>query len=360
MLKTRYPMRGCVVALMTVVLLCVAIENSASQQWKPLGELPTRRREFSIATVDEKIYLIGGNHFENENGPFGISRVDIYDPRRNTWSRGADMPTPRAGSKAAVADGKIYVFGGYTGGNNRPVESLKVVEMYDPDTDTWVRKQDMSVPRRQFGIGGVVEKIYLIGGVLFFGDREPGAPARLDLVEMYDPATDTWTKRAKMPTRRDGVQTAILNDRIYVIGGAGWPMGFRGGPRLATIEVYHPKTNQWKKKRDMPTLKIGFSTVVIAGKIYLIGGHGGVAFEEYLTTVDIYDPGTERWGESPPMPIGNTPSGAAAINGAIYIFGSERENSELSSAVEVFDTGFRGVEAKGKLATRWGQLKARP
>jgi N-acetylneuraminic acid mutarotase len=226
--------------------------------------------------------------------------------------------------------------------------------MYDPQTDTWIRRQDMSIPRRQFGTGVVDGKIYAVGGWNPFEE-----PQRLDLVEVYDPVSDTWAKRADMPTRRDDVKVAVVRGIIYVLGGAGWPrVGW--GPVLATIEAYQPRTNHWRRKSDMPNLVAGFSTVVVDNKIYLIGGHGGVAFGEYLKSVDVYDPDTERWEESLPMPTGNNPFGAETVNGKIYILGSERENGERSLDVEVFDTGFQSVTAVGKLSTRWGELKVEP
>ena len=139
---------------------------------------------------------------------------------------------------------------------------LQVVEMYDPETDTWVRKQDMSRHRMAYGIGVVAGKIYAIGGTVAI---QPGAPWRVDLVEVYDPATDTWSKRADMPTRRRAVKAAVIQDTLYAIGGDGWPPDGQGGPALATIEAYHPKTNRWRKKPDMPNLRWIFSTVVVDG-----------------------------------------------------------------------------------------------
>ncbi|MDD9975580.1 MAG: hypothetical protein OXU27_16340 [Candidatus Poribacteria bacterium] len=41
-----------------------------------------------------------------------------------------------------------------------------------------------------------------------------------------------------------------------------------------------------------------------------------------------------------------------------YPFGGFTEDTELSPTVEVFDTGFRALTAKGKLPVRWGALKA--
>ena len=353
MFKTLQHLRWLVVSLAAFVLFHVAIENIAAKKWEVVSQLPTGRSSFSTAVVDGKIYLIGGFLFENINGgPLGLSTVEVYDTKNNSWQRLTDMPTPRLQAGAAVVDGKIYVIGGFSWIGIPGVDSkiLKVVEVYDPQTDTWSRNQDMSTPRRQFGIGVVDGKIYAIGG---WNPLEE--PQRLDHVEVYDPVSDTWTKRADMPTRRDAVKAAVVREIIYVIGGAGWPqVGW--GPVLATLEAYQPKTNRWREKSDMPNLVAGFSTVVVDDKIYLIGGHGGVAFEEYLKRVEVYDPETERWDESPPMPTKNSPFGAAAVNGKIYILGSERKDGERSLDVEVFNAG--GITAIDKLPVRWGELKS--
>ena len=355
MFKMLQHLRWIVVGLVTIVLFHGVIENSAAEEWEVISQLPTKRSAFSTAVVDDKIYLIGGNLFENRKGPFGVSLVEIYNPENNSWRRGADMPTARAKPATAVIDGRIYVIGGYAGIDNRGenFKILKIVEVYDSQTDTWDRKQDMTLSRFGFGIGVVKKKIYVMGGKNPFED-----PWRLDRVEIYDPASDRWAERANMPTIRSDVETAVVRDTIYVIAGSGWPHDGQGGPKLATIETYHPRTKRWQKKPDMPNLKTAFSTVVVDDEIYLIGGHGGVGFEKYLTTVEVYDPETERWDEGPPMPAGNIPFDAAAVNGKIYILGSHRENREFSLDVEVFDTGFRAVTANGKLPTRWSELKA--
>ena len=356
MFKTRQYPRWIIVGWTVAVLFFVLIESIVADGWEIISQLPTPRWGFSTTVVDDEIYLIGGTLFENRNGPFGLSIVEVYNPQTNSWRRVADIPTPRSISGAVGVNGKIYVAGGYSAIDRRIANTkiLKVVEVYDPQTDMWIRKQDMSIPRRQFGIGVVAGEIYVIGGSLNFFEE----PWRLDHMEVYSPARDTWAKRAKMPTRRSGVEAAVVRDTIYGIGGSGWPPVDRGGLVLATVEAYHPQTNRWRKKPDMANLKTGFSTVVVDDEIYLIGGHAGVVFEEYLTTVEIYNPRTEKWKVGVPMPTGNVPFDAAVVNGKIYILGSERENGELSLDIEVFDTGFRAVTAIGKLSTRWGELKA--
>jgi hypothetical protein len=49
-----------------------------------------------------------------------------------------------------------------------------------------------------------------------------------------------------------------------------WP---RGGTVLSTVEEYDPKTNTWTKKANMPTPRVALSTSAVNGKIYAIGGY---------------------------------------------------------------------------------------
>ena len=107
----------------------------------------------------------------------------------------------------------------------------------------------------------------------------------------------------------------------------------------------------------MPNPRVGFKTVVIADKIYLIGGSGVQARGERLTSIEVYDPINEKWRMISEAPTVRRPFSVVAVKGKIYVFGGDTEDGELSPDVEVFDTGFRAVTAKDKLPTHWGALK---
>ena len=234
-----------VIVMVVLILSLVQIESFAGQDWEVITQLPTKRWEFSTAVVDDKVYIIGGSLFENNAGPFGLSTVEVYDPQTNTWQRGADMPTPRTDAKAAVVNGTIYVFGGYNSKDNflQHWKMADRVEAYDPLTDTWTRKKEMPISRFYFGLGVVAGKVYLIGGTAGLG---AGQEQRMDRVDIYDPATDTWAKGPKMPTRRDPGGVAVVSIRIYVIGGVGWPLPqqWGAGEFLGSIEEYNPINRQ--------------------------------------------------------------------------------------------------------------------
>ena len=325
MLRTLNLRRSIVIGGVIVLILLMGIKSFAGEDWELITKIPTKREDFSTAVVNGEIYLIGGNLFGNRKGPFGVSLVEIYNPENNSWRRGADMPTDRAAPATAVIDGSIYVMGGYAGIDNRGenFKILKIVEVYDPQTDTWERKQDMSVPRVLFGAGVVAGKIYAVGGYIHPMDRDPESPRRIDLVEAYDPAIDTWVERANMPTKRAALGIEVVDDQIYAIGGRGWPrVENRNGPFLTVIEKYNPKTNRWRKVKDMPDARVSFSTVVVGDAIYLIGGFVWQGrHPKDVMAVDVYNLETDKWSNIPSIPRSFRSLGTEAVNGTIYVFG---------------------------------------
>ena len=350
-----------VMGVAVLILLLMQTKSFADEDWKVITQLPTKRWEFSTAVVDDKVYIIGGSLFDNNAGPFGLSTVEVYDPQTNTWRQVADMPTPRTNAKAAVVNGTIYVFGGYNSKDNF-LQNWKMadhVEAYDPLTDTWIQKKEMPISRFYFGLGVVAGKAYLIGGTTGLGE---GQEQRMDRVDIYDPATDTWAKGPKMPTRRNPGGVAVVGTRIYVIGGEGWPLpkGWGAGPFLGSIEEYDPINRQWQKKKDLLEIKNWFSSAVLGDAIYLIGGYTLKGDLQQLATVKVYHPRTETWSEISALPNPLDTFGAATVNGQIYVFGSLDAGGQFSTDVLVYDTGSRAVEANGKLPTRWGELKTGP
>ncbi|MHC4147361.1 MAG: kelch repeat-containing protein, partial [Planctomycetota bacterium] len=123
--------------------------------------------------------------------------------------------------------------------------------------------------------------IYAIGGAPGGSQWHQG----LSTVEEYDPATDTWTPKADMPTARTYLSTSVVNGRVYAIGG-------RTSNRNAfsTVEEYDPATDTWTPKAGMPTERLRMTTSVANGKIYAIGGSGNRGGPDAIATVEEYDP----------------------------------------------------------------------
>jgi len=162
-----------------------------------------------------------------------------------------------------------------------------------------------------------------------------------------------------MPTARAQFSTAVVNGKIYPIG------GFTGVPfnPIPTVEEYNPATDKWTKKADMPTARILLSTSVVNGKIYAIGGVT-IPLRDWETVkqVDVYHPAKETWTKESDMPTRRGWHSASAVKGKIYVIGgASRHMPDVwpavpLSTVEAYDTGL-AVSPQGKLPTLWGLLK---
>lgn len=188
------------------------------------------------------------------------------------WSSKTPMPTPRTEFGVATVNNKIYAIGGYSG------SVLRTVEEYDPSTDTWTLKADMPTPRRQLIVVAVNNKIYAIGGVDFTSNLNS-----LDYsytTEEYDPFTNTWASKASMPTGGtvNGVLSnrfiggAVANGKIYVA--AHNNNGF--GPLTHTLE-YDPSSNIWTSKTQPPFSYTRYAVASHSNKVYALSDIGELA-----------------------------------------------------------------------------------
>jgi N-acetylneuraminic acid mutarotase len=95
--------------------------------------------------------------------------------------------------------------------------------IYDPAKDQWTTKQPMPATRSHFGIAIYQDKIYTIGGAY----RKANTWIDIDVVEVYDPQTDTWETKTLMPTARSNLHANEVDGKIYLTGGSqnGYPLG---------------------------------------------------------------------------------------------------------------------------------------
>ena len=254
-------------------------------------------------------------------GLLGILSIPIkaqYVP----WTQKADMETGRQSVVANAVDGKIYVIGG------RYTETL--VSEYDPASDTWTIKDSMPTFREIPSGAAVNGKIYIMGGI-----PVPFLPA-LTTVEEYDPVTDTWTTKTPMLTPRGSHCTSVVDGKIYIIGGMTSGPSFWEGMR-DTVEIYDPVTDSWSIGASMPTERVFFTTSVVDGKIYAIGGD--LVTMEDISTVEMYDPTTDTWTTKSPMPTARAGHVAAVVDGIIYVIGggTHSANPPAFSTVEAYD-----------------------
>jgi N-acetylneuraminic acid mutarotase len=276
--------------------------NATEDSWTTLEPIPTARRELGVAVVDGKIYAIGGY-----NGSY-LSNNEMYDPDTDTWTTKAPLPTPRRKFGIAVYQNKIYVIGG----NPANGSFTGINQVYDPLTDTWENRTPMPTPRHGLCANVVNDKIYLIGGVAALGYADYGVSFKN---EVYDRQTDTWTTKAQIPTQVVNYASAVVNNKIYIMGG-GYDLFGRGEGRIN--EIYDPAKDTWTEGEPIPigfrSASAGATTGAFAPKrIYVFGGFVDPA-NNACNLTQVYDPETNVWNRGTPMPTPRSEFAVAVVN----------------------------------------------
>lgn len=105
-------------------------------------------------------------------------------------------------------------------------------------------------------MASLVDRIYVIGG----SDDHEDSMERFDVlgVEAFDPQTDQWTKIAPLRYPNSEAGVAVLDGKIYVLGGYTWEaMDFSQG-----TQVFCPDKGQWVLGPNLPKHIAGASACV--------------------------------------------------------------------------------------------------
>lgn len=218
------------------------------------------------------------------------------------WVSRAGLPAARAVLSAATApDGSIYVMGG----ENASFVATDEVDIYHPASDTWTTGPSLPAPRDSAGAATVGHTIYLIGG--FVGTDQTSTNTVLAL----DVDSGTWSQVASMPTARAVPAVTVGHDGlIYVIGGFDHYGSSQAGSAnsLNAVEAYDPTSNTWSSLASLPGPPgiSGYENAGDAGaaavtgpdgKIYVFGGCAGPQNACQLeSSIFVYDPSSPSSG----------------------------------------------------------------
>ncbi len=289
----------------------------AQGMWQTKTDMPTARASASAATIDGKIYVMGGIESGVAFGEPASAIVEIYDPVTDSWdtSSAGPMPVGKNSYTTAVVNNKIYVIGGQS---TVGTTNLSSVYEYDPQTDEWTAKKPMPDERAGLSSGVVNGKIYLVGGYNLY----PNSWNVYHLAKAweYDPVIDEWdTTKAALNVPREYLTASVVDGRIYAFGG--WD---DAGTVFRTAEMYDPETDEWKLLPDMDEERVYLKSGAINNKIYLFGGSTLHSVPPKSDTWE-YDPVSNTYRDVTSMPIGMMHGAASTAHAKIYWFGGFEE-----------------------------------
>lgn len=240
----------------------VQVYDIESDSWRLTTPYPTTINHASAVGLNGRLYVIGGQ--TNAGGRNRKSRytsaVHALDPKTGKWTARAPMPTARSAMAHAVIDGRIFVAGG------RPPRGHDFA-VYDPKADKWTTLPDLPTARNHMAAAAIGGKLYVAGGRFGGGFRSEITA----VLEMYDPDTNTWTAKRPMSDLRSGLNGIAVNGCFHTFGGEHPSAGPSGV--FPHHEVYNPKTDRWTRLPDIPIPVHGVTGLVHEnGWIHLPGG----------------------------------------------------------------------------------------
>eukprot|EP00035_Acanthoeca_spectabilis_P014745 m.286417 g.286417 ORF g.286417 m.286417 type:complete len:929 (-) comp16210_c0_seq2:80-2866(-) len=236
----------------------------------------------AIWPAGRKIILAGGlglGFVTSQGWPHATSRAEVYalDVDAETWSRLPNLPASRGGLCIGIVGNVLYAFGGGSYGALGNGNS----GFFGDHTDTWsldltnpssgwVTRASMHVARNHLGAAVVNGKVYALGGQ---EDEDEGCSNK-NVVEEYNPTTDTWTILPGMPQKLGHIAPSVLYPDtnfpfgILVISGrTDVPSGSCPPPGLNQkfARYFNPATQAW----STVSFPVGGASMVTA----LIGNH---------------------------------------------------------------------------------------
>ena len=237
---------------------------------------------------------------------------------------------PREECDFVNVKGMFYLLGG------RKIQDINV---FNPKTSVWTTAAAPPVELNHFQAVVYKDEIYILGAMnMGYPHEKP-----LDHIYIYTPATNTWRTGAEIPKDRlrGSGGTVIYKNKIYFVCGiqdGHWTGG------VTWFDEYDPQTNQWKKLPDAPVARDHFKAVVVADKLYCIGGGQSNAMEKKLLDktideVDSYDFKNGTWTvATEKLPTQRTGVAVVAIDNEILVMAGESLAQKIShNEVEAYN-----------------------
>ena len=319
--------RAIAASICVIASLVPRVALSQVDTWQPLPPMPTARVGGASGAIGGKVYFTNGQG-DPSSATSSATSLEVYDPASNSWTTRAPSPTYRSLVGSAAVGDVLYVIGGCFQSDCR-IGLTNLTQAYNSTTDTWATVAPMPTPRSGPAVGVINGKIYVAGGATACPPCVP-QPAAL---EVFDPTANSWGTKAPIPTPRESAAGAVVNGKLYVIGGFVRPATCCSGTITNIVEIYDPSTDTWTTGAPMPTARYLTAAGAIGGLIHVIGGQTETLA---LATHEVYDPATNTWSTKAPMTVPRYFLMAAGIDPKLYAAGGGLEGGVITNYFEVY------------------------
>ncbi len=290
------------IAFLIGVLLITRSGDAGPPPWRAAQPSLVKRSEVGAARIGDRIYVVGGYRAP---GGATTAALESYDISAGTWARRRSLPIAVNHPAVTSAGGKLYVNGGFQAqGQQKPSARLY---SYSPKQDRWKRLPDSPIARAAHALQQIGGKLYAAGGANGFNRQ-------LRSLWIYDLSSRAWRRGPRMRVGRNHVASAVLDRKLYVVGG-------RPGPEagnLRVVERFNPASGRWRTLAPLTTPTSGAAAAVAHGQVVVFGGEKQDGSGETVSATQDYNPSTDTWTELADMLTPRHGLGGASYGNRVF------------------------------------------
>jgi N-acetylneuraminic acid mutarotase len=272
----------------------------------------------------------------------GHSKAHSLYAGSGQWTSKAVLPEPISDYQAVSHKNHVYVIGGQKGCSGSATCAGTVVNtvyQYDTKLDKYdTTKTAMPAVRYRYASAVVGDKIYIIGGLT----ADDNGMLKTTLI--YDITNDSWSTGPNMATGRSDTCAAVVGSKIYVVGGYS-KISSPGPITLDSVEVLDTAAASpaWATAPSLPAPRGDITCASSGGKAYAIGGFydpnasdaDGWSTTAFFDTMFEFTPGAAAWVEKAKMPSSRGDKAAVTMSdGSIIVVGGETNTGETHDAAQ--------------------------
>lgn len=258
----------------------VEVLDVATAHWQAKAPTPVPLHHFQAVAYHDQVYVLAAFSTGNFPDQEPAAHAYRYDPRTNAWQALAGLPAARrrAGAGASAHGDKLYLVAGIAHGHRSGTTNQ--FDAYDPHTDTWTALPDAPHKRDHCQAVALGDKLYVMGG-RNTSYHEPGNfmaffSQTVRAVDCYDFKTGRWsTLAAELPQGTGGGTAAVLDGKLFYMGGERATAALPNGPQKDVYYLDPTAGSHWVKAADLHLARNGVGSAVLGERLYVVGGTAG-------------------------------------------------------------------------------------
>eukprot|EP00934_Nitzschia_sp_Nitz4_P009152 Nitzschia sp. Nitz4//scaffold215_size37433//24684//26555//NITZ4_007754-RA/size37433-processed-gene-0.51-mRNA-1//-1//CDS//3329542160//9142//frame0 len=272
-----------------------SVPNMSKLTWELYNAHVHARQDVSCTILDDGeeevqplgVIMVGGSSTREPS----LHNVEYFSwSTTKEWIKLTPLETPRCGAAVASLNQRVFVIGGVNGENHRVAtcESLSInpteIHSYDhhhPDESTsWNAETPMANPRWY----AAAVSLPFHHDIVVLGGRDDRWQ-ELDTVEVYDTRAKEWYPLSPMSSPRFACgATRIAPSKLLVAG------GYNGSIWSVSAEIFCYETDEWTPVQSMPE-PLQFCTASKLDEYHvLVTGRGASGVKMY-----VYDISKDTW-----------------------------------------------------------------